>query len=908
MDKEVWMKNLLLGQRTEIPEKPDYFISREKLVDILKRENRDMIVFQAGAGFGKTEIMAEWAKKTKKFCCWYRMDVSDNNPEFFLEGLQFSFFKMEDNVIPKNLNMEKRCQGFIEYIGGILKDPAVYFFLDNFQVIKNRAVYKLIEKLLNYKKGGIRFVLATRGSIPDFFASLLLRGKIKVIGEQELRFEKREISLIISRISGKKPQEHIVDDIQKYTLGWPVGVIFTGRSLTFPAEKGLSIYHNRMHLYSYIFYEIFQKLPEKIQNFLMDASILEELNTFICDEVLKTNNSKRILEYLVKENFFVYQAEREENKYYFHPVFREFLKNRVPVERKERVLLQEAGYYARRGRWEKSVSCAVQCGEKGENIVSEVFEGHSQELLNTAGDKKISEWINYLYGRKDRLRETVLFAFYKILRCQEKKKMAQDILHNAAEKAYENGHYETYAEYMYEYVKYTEGTYGIVMAEETAAEAGNRLAGKPTSYCSRIILFRLECRLQMEDYAQLRLFLKTSENPDRRRLYHLDEIRQMVRWALELNEECRDWESIKEKAEFTIRLSKVYAEYGFYRSIWILYKQGDKKWKELAEEAIQIDGKSSFGYWIRMLFFLEKYKREKKEEIAGEIKKIEEYRMKMGMDFPWLSEEDYGLLGRLLSGEWNKNVRENRKDKKFLLEVKCLGSFSVKGVRNEIVWRTRKTKELFACLFFEEGRGVTKDILLERLWPEADLKKATTLLHTTISYLRKALLQAEAREVLKVKNQTYALDMQHIKSDFSNLMQWKQTAKKGIADQTDNIMEVTELYHGCYMQGEDYLWLGGQREYVEQVYLQTLKKLAERQMESENYEEAALLLQKAIEVDNFAVSLIEMLIKCYILAGDFKEAKRQYSKLKKICVEELGQNLTLKFKDYVKKLEDKKEI
>lgn len=258
------------------------------------------------------------------------------------------------------------------------------------------------------------------------------------------------------------------------------------------------------------------------------------------------------------------------------------------------------------------------------------------------------------------------------------------------------------------------------------------------------------------------------------------------------------------------------------------------------------------------------------------------------------------ILNRLIKYEEydSRGQQENK-----CLKVKCLGCLDVISANGSILWRTKKTRELFACLFFEEGRGVRKDTLLERLWPDADEKQANALFYTTVTYLRKALTMADARELLVVENQIYRLDTVRIESDYQVLMEWNQQVRKGILPESWETQEFAELYRECYMCGEDYLWLGAQREYVEQIFLQTAAALAELEMGRGSFGKAVLLLERAIAIDNYAVSLLELLVECLLSMGNVGVAKNYFQRLQRIYQEDLYQKNVLNFRDYVMKVE-----
>lgn len=254
----------------------------------------------------------------------------------------------------------------------------------------------------------------------------------------------------------------------------------------------------------------------------------------------------------------------------------------------------------------------------------------------------------------------------------------------------------------------------------------------------------------------------------------------------------------------------------------------------------------------------------------------------------------------------HQSGREEASDKRRNtgLSVKCLDNFIVNGKNGELTWRTKKTKELFACLFYEDGKWVARDILMERLWPEKPLKKAMVLFHTTVSYLRMALKENEAVAMLLVKNQFYAIDIKNITSDMELLRKWDERLKHGKITDRENPEELLELRYKGYMYGEDYVWADVYREQTERRYLWILKTLAKREKKQGNFVQAAAYLGKAVEINGYEISIREILVENLLLSGDITGAKREYERLTYICREITGETKKEDFEGYIKKFSD----
>ncbi|MDF1585637.1 response regulator, partial [Marinimicrococcus flavescens] len=90
-----------------------------------------------------------------------------------------------------------------------------------------------------------------------------------------------------------------------------------------------------------------------------------------------------------------------------------------------------------------------------------------------------------------------------------------------------------------------------------------------------------------------------------------------------------------------------------------------------------------------------------------------------------------------------------------------------------IRWRTSKAQELFAYLLHNSNRFVSKDMLIELLWPDFVFKKASTLLYTTIYQVRQCLKQGEID--LRINNvitgEGYSLETDGLQID---IMEWEK--------------------------------------------------------------------------------------------------------------------------------------
>jgi two-component SAPR family response regulator len=66
------------------------------------------------------------------------------------------------------------------------------------------------------------------------------------------------------------------------------------------------------------------------------------------------------------------------------------------------------------------------------------------------------------------------------------------------------------------------------------------------------------------------------------------------------------------------------------------------------------------------------------------------------------------------------------------VRVQCLGRLELLVDGRPVRWPTKKTVELFAYLLHNNGRFVSKDRIVDDLWPDQGYENALVNLHTAV--------------------------------------------------------------------------------------------------------------------------------------------------------------------------------
>lgn len=186
-----------------------------------------------------------------------------------------------------------------------------------------------------------------------------------------------------------------------------------------------------------------------------------------------------------------------------------------------------------------------------------------------------------------------------------------------------------------------------------------------------------------------------------------------------------------------------------------------------------------------------------------------------------------------------------------------------------VLFRTEKTKELFAFLIHNRHRGISKEDIIEALWLGMDYRRAVKQLYNGIYYIRKVLLEyGISREILSIDS-NYKLKIEFATFDtdlFINLID------KGARGDIESLKKAESLYRGNYFECEKYSWSIAENDRLAILYQKGVVLLAKSYIKKKQQEEAECLLLKAFSVNPCLEAVSELLIEFYLITGNKAKA------------------------------------
>lgn len=223
------------------------------------------------------------------------------------------------------------------------------------------------------------------------------------------------------------------------------------------------------------------------------------------------------------------------------------------------------------------------------------------------------------------------------------------------------------------------------------------------------------------------------------------------------------------------------------------------------------------------------------------------------------------------------------------VRVLCLGGVRVllDGEPVERGWR-RKALELLALLA-SCPEGLTRDQILDALWPEEDPARTGDRLRQCLRQIRQRLGGEEGTTVADWVDERLRLDEAVVWSDVRAFEAALEEARvAGEPERADRLRRAVVLYSGAFCEGHSYEWTLPVQERLRREFLEASAELAKALLGSGQHDQALRSLDRGIEEDPFAEHLYRLAIEIEGMRGRPAEARNRYEKLRRLLEDELG--------------------
>lgn len=225
----------------------------------------------------------------------------------------------------------------------------------------------------------------------------------------------------------------------------------------------------------------------------------------------------------------------------------------------------------------------------------------------------------------------------------------------------------------------------------------------------------------------------------------------------------------------------------------------------------------------------------------------------------------------------------------------CLGAFKVFTGSSAVplaAWGSRKPRELLMLLICEQGRPVSREALVEALWPGDPPRDCLPRLSVALSNLRRILAAPGRPEAVVASRDTVYLDLDAIVVD---AVEFRELADRGVRALArdpeagiDALAAAEALFRGEFFAEEPYdERVEPLRNDLREVYRSVLRRLAAHAEETGDHEGAVRRLLRLLEIDEFDESAHVALVAALVAGRRFGEARRRHARYA-AAMDELG--------------------
>jgi LuxR family maltose regulon positive regulatory protein len=337
-----------------------------------------LCLLSAPAGFGKTTLLAQCrAVAGAGHVAWVSLDEGDNDPTRFWLCVVEAMRTVEPGVGTAALEPVRRrtsadlhrvvLPGLLNELSA-LGSPLV-LVLDDYHVVTNATCHRTLAFFLDHLPAGVHVALSTRVDPPLPLARMRARGELAELRAAELRFTDQEASELLNGSMGLQLANEDVARLTERTEGWAAGLVLAGLSLRGREDASgfvASFHGDNRHIADYLGAEVLERQPEVVRTFLLRTSILDRLSGPLCDAVLQTQGSARLLGELERSNLFLVPLDDRRGWYRYHPLFAQLL--RLELGRRDPGLLpvlhrRAAAWHRDAGNVEDAIAHATAAGE-----------------------------------------------------------------------------------------------------------------------------------------------------------------------------------------------------------------------------------------------------------------------------------------------------------------------------------------------------------------------------------------------------------------------------------------------------------------------------------------------------------------------------------------------------------------
>lgn len=269
-------------------------LARPRLLGWLDAHAGDRVrILATEAGYGKTTLLADWARRTPQRVVWYRLDTSDGDWITFIAyliaafreetpGFGASTERLLAHVGSLGTTLDQALGSFLAELGAALHERTVVI-VDDIHLVNGRTeVRALIERLVERAPEPVTFIFSGRTRPDVRLARLAAQGTIAELDTDRLRFTSDETRDLFAEGYGTPLDADLLPLVEERTEGWAASLQLLDSSIRGrePGEARsfiASLRGSTGPIYEYLAEEVLERQTPVMRTLLVRASLLDRI-------------------------------------------------------------------------------------------------------------------------------------------------------------------------------------------------------------------------------------------------------------------------------------------------------------------------------------------------------------------------------------------------------------------------------------------------------------------------------------------------------------------------------------------------------------------------------------------------------------------------------------------------------
>jgi LuxR family transcriptional regulator, maltose regulon positive regulatory protein len=323
------LRQLLLDAKFSVPQPRPGSVSRAGLVEAARSGGHRIVGITAPAGYGKSTLLAEWARVEDRPVAWVSLDRFDDDPATLLTSLAAAYCRaglggadLIADVAGRGVSPLGRAAPRLASATRASTVPFV-FMLDDLHEVRSPGCHDVLGMVISAIPPGSQLAAASRSEQPHL-PRFLVSGDALEFGAGDLAIDAVGARQIFAQAQVSVTPERAAE-VTERAEGWPAGLYLAALIAKQNHSQVRTVTGDDRYVADYLYREALAGQPKAIQRFLRRTAVLEQLCGPLCEAVLGSSAAAMQLRRIEAHSLFLIPLDRQRQWYRYHALYREFL-------------------------------------------------------------------------------------------------------------------------------------------------------------------------------------------------------------------------------------------------------------------------------------------------------------------------------------------------------------------------------------------------------------------------------------------------------------------------------------------------------------------------------------------------------------------------------------------------------